>query len=131
MRVAVAREKTLQAHHVRAQRRADEDRAAGAVLDQGDPAQDERAHDAFADLGFGDDEAAQPLGGNEKRLDVGLCARVDERGAARQLSDFGKELARSLLDDRDHMAQAVPGADGDNARNEHEHAGARFAGHEQ
>jgi hypothetical protein len=85
----------------------------------------------LAEFGFGDDEAAQPLGGNEKRLDVGLCARVDERGAARQLSDFGKELARSFFDDRHHMAQAIPRVDGDNARNEHEHTGARFAGHEQ
>ncbi len=70
-------------------------------------------------------------GGNEKRLDLGLCARVDERGAARQLSDFGNELTHPLFDDRDHMAQAVPGADGDGACNEHEHAGAPFPCHKQ
>jgi hypothetical protein len=73
----------------------------------------------------------QALGKNEKRLDLCRCARVDERGAAGQLSDFGKELAWSLFDDRDHMAQSVPGADGNRARDEHEHAGASFAGYEQ
>ena len=130
MRVAVAREKILQANHVRVQRGPDQDRAAGAVLDQGDPPQNERAHDLLAELGFGDDDAAQPLGGNEQRLDIRRCARIDQRRTARQLSDFGKELARPFLDDRNHMAQAVPGADRNRAFDEHKHAGARFAGHE-
>jgi hypothetical protein len=44
------------------------------------------------------------------------------------LSDFGKELAWSLFDDRHHMAQTIPGADGNRARDEHKHAGAPFAG---
>jgi hypothetical protein len=47
------------------------------------------------------------------------------------MSDFGEELARLVLDDRDHMAQTAPGADGNRARDEHEHAGASFAGYEQ
>lgn len=47
------------------------------------------------------------------------------------MSDFGEELPRPVLDDRDNMAQSVPGADGNRARDEHEHAGASFAGYEQ
>ena len=66
----------------------------------------------FAEFSFRDDDAAQALGGNEKRFDLGLCTQVNERGAARQLSDFGEELARSFFDDWDHMSQTVPGADG-------------------
>jgi hypothetical protein len=108
----------------------DQDRTARAILDQRDPAQDERAHDPLAEFSFRDDDAAQALGGNEKRFDLGLCTRVNERGAARQLSDFGEELARSFFDDWDHMSQTVPGADGNRACDEHEHARARFAGHE-
>ena len=88
----------------------DQDRTASAILDQRDPAQDERR--ACAEFSFRDDDAAQALGGNEKRFDLGLCTRVNERGAARQLSDFGEELARSFFDDWDHMSQTVPGADG-------------------
>ena len=87
----------------------DQDRTASAILDQRDPAQDERAHDPLAEFSFRDDDAAQALGGNEKRFDLGLCTRVNERGAARQLSDFGEELARSFFDDWDHMSQTVPG----------------------
>jgi hypothetical protein len=47
------------------------------------------------------------------------------------LSDFGKELAWSLFDDRHHMAQTIPRADGNRACNEHEHAGAPFPCHKQ
>jgi hypothetical protein len=47
------------------------------------------------------------------------------------LADFGKELAWPFLDDREHMAQTVPSADGNRARDEHEHAGASFPGHNQ
>ena len=70
MGVAIACEKVLQAYHVRVQRGPDQDRATGAVLDQGDPPQNERAHNPFAEFGFGDDDAAQVLGGNEQRLDI-------------------------------------------------------------
>jgi hypothetical protein len=65
MRIAVAREKILQAHQIRVQCGPDQNRAASAVLDQGDPAQDERPHDPLAEFGFCDDDAAQMLGGNE------------------------------------------------------------------
>ena len=111
MRVAVAREKALQAHHLRAQRRADQNRAAGAVLDQRDPPQNQRPHNLLAKLGFGNDDAAQPLGGNEQRLDILCCAGIDQRRTARQLTDLGQKFSRPFLDDGNHMAHAVVGAD--------------------
>ena len=43
-------------------RRADEHRAAGAGADQRDAAQDERAHDALAELGLGDQQRPEVLG---------------------------------------------------------------------
>lgn len=81
----------------------------------------------FAEFGFGDDEATQLLGRNEKRFDISFGTRVDERRPPRQLSDFGKELARSFFDNRDHMAQTVPRADRHGPGDEDEHAGARLA----
>jgi hypothetical protein len=47
------------------------------------------------------------------------------------MSDFGKELAWSLFDDRHHMTQTIPRADGHGTYDEHEHAGARLTCHEQ
>src|SRR5580704_17989027 len=40
----------------------DQDRTASAILDQRDPAQDERPHDSLAEFSFRDDDAAQALG---------------------------------------------------------------------
>jgi hypothetical protein len=106
----------------------DQDRTASAILDQRDPAQDERAHAPSSASAMM--TPRRRSGEMRKRFDLGLCTRVNERGAARQLSDFGEELARSFFDDWDHMSQTVPGADGNRACDEHEHARARFAGHE-
>ena len=72
----LAREKTLQAHHVRVQRGPDQDWAAGAILDQRDPAQDERPHDPLAELGFGDDDAAQALRGEMSSASTSVFARA-------------------------------------------------------
>jgi hypothetical protein len=72
----------------------------------------------------------QPPGGwkrAEKSEHIGARA-LPRHG---QLSDFGKELARSLFDDRHHMAQTIPRADGNGTYDEHEHAGARLTCHEQ
>ena len=53
MRMAVAAEKALQPQHVGILGAADNDRPAGADFEQADAAQDQRAHDPFAKLGFG------------------------------------------------------------------------------
>ena len=131
MRLAVARQKILQPRHVAERGRADQHRAADAALDQVDPAQDQRAHDALAEIGFGDQERAQFLRRNQQRLDLALGMAVDQRDAAGELADLGQELPRPLIDDRRDMAEAVALGDRDMARQHHEHARPRLAGFEQ
>ncbi len=72
--------------------RADQHRAADAALDQADPAQDQRAHDALAELGLGDQQRAQFLRRDQQRLDVALGMAVDQRDAAGELADLGQKL---------------------------------------
>jgi hypothetical protein len=81
----------LQAHHVRARFGPDEYRAAGASFDQGDAPQDQRAHDAFAELGLLDHHGTQIFRRNEQRLHVAGRMHVDQRRPARQLGDFGDD----------------------------------------
>jgi hypothetical protein len=106
-------------------------RAADAALDQADPAQDQRAHDALAEIGFRDQQRAQFVGGNQQRFDIALGVAVDQRDAAGELADLGQELTRALIDHRRDMAKAVALGDRDFARQYHEHAGPRLAGLEQ
>ena len=79
---------------------ADQHRAAGAALDQADPAQDQRAHDALAEFGFGDQQRAQLIRRDQQRLDIALGMAVDQREAAGKLADLGEKLPRPLIDDR-------------------------------
>ena len=53
MRMTVAGEEVLQPQHVAVVGPADDDRAAGAGFQQAHAAQDQRAHDALAELGLG------------------------------------------------------------------------------
>ena len=131
MRMAVAGEKALQPHHVAERGRADQHRTADAALDQADPAQDQRAHDALAEIGFGDQQRAQPLRRNQQRLDVALGVAVDQRDAAGELADLGEKLAGPLIDHRRDVAEAVALGDRDMARQHDEHAGPGLAGLEQ
>ena len=71
-----------------------------AALDQIDPAQDQRAHDALAEFGLGDQQRAQLIRRNQQRLDVALGMAVDQREAAGKLADLGEKLPRPLVDDR-------------------------------
>ena len=48
---------------------ADDYRAAGAGLEQANPAQDQGAHDALAELGLFDHQIAQPPRRDDERLD--------------------------------------------------------------
>jgi hypothetical protein len=54
VRVSISREEALQAHDLGGSGSADQDRAASAVFDQGDAAQDQRPHDLLANFGLGD-----------------------------------------------------------------------------
>ena len=82
MRNAVAGEKSVQPDHAAGIRRPDQHRAAGAGLDQVDPAQDQRAHDALAEIGFGNQQRPQSLRRNQQRLDVAFGTAIDQRDAA-------------------------------------------------
>ena len=129
--MAVAPEKILQPRHVAERVGADQHRAADAALDQADPAQDQRAHDALAEIGFGDQQRPQPLRRNQQRLDIALGMAVDQRDAAGELADLGEKLARPLIDHRRDVAEAVALGDRDMAGQDDEHAGTDLAGLEQ
>ena len=131
MRLAVARQEILQPRHVAKRCRPDQHRAAGAALDQADPAQDQRAHDALAQFGFRDQQRAQLLRRDQKRFDIALGMAVDQRDAAGKLADLGQKLSRALVDDRSDMAEAVTLGDGDVAGEHDEHPRPHLAGLEQ
>ena len=77
---------------------ADDDRPR-AGLDQPDAAEDQRAHDALAKVGFGDQQGAQAIRRDRDRLDVGPGDRVDQIGPARQLGELAEEIAALVSDD--------------------------------
>ena len=131
MRIAVAGEKSLQPDNADRIRRPDQHRAADAALDQADPAQDQRAHDALAEIGFGDQKRAQLFRRYQQRLDVALGMAVDQRDAARELADFGEELARPLVDDRRDVSEAIALGDRNMAGKHDKHARSGLAGLEQ
>ena len=129
--MSVAAEEVLQPHHVVRIRRADQHRAARAGLDQADAAQDQRAHDALAELRLGDQQPAQSSGGITQRLDLAFGMAVDQGGPSRQRADLGQELAGPLIHDRRDMPEAVALGDRDMAADDDEHAAADVAGLEQ
>ena len=131
MRKAVAGQKALQANDAGRVRRSDQHWAADAGLDQAYPAKDQRAHDALAEIGFGDQQRAQPLRRNQERFDVALGMAIDQRGAAGELADFGQKLTGSLVDHRRDVTEAVALADRDMAGQDDEHSRTRLAGFEQ
>jgi len=131
MRIAVAAEKALQPDHIRRSRGPDQHRAARAGLDQADATQDEGAHDALAQLGFGDQQRANLVGRDQQGLDFAFRHAIDQGRAVGELTDLGHELAWPLLGDGRYMADAVALRDRDMARQNHEHAGGGLARLEQ
>ena len=110
--MAVARQESFQPEDVGVAVPADDDRAAGAGLDQADPPQDQRAHDPLAELRLGDEQGAQPVRRDHQRLDLAQRMGVDQRRLARQLGELADEGARAVGDDE--LARvAVPAVPGD------------------
>ena len=68
-RRAVAGEKALEPQHVGIFGAADDHRPADAGLEHLRAAQDQRAHQPFAKLGFGDQQSAHPVRRKDQRLD--------------------------------------------------------------
>src|SRR5712691_10692615 len=131
MRKTVTGEKSLQSNDAARIGWPNQHRAADAALNQADTAQDERAHDALTKIGFGDQQRAQSLRRNQKRLDVALGMAIDQRDAARELADFGKKLTGSLIDDRRDVTKPIALGDRDMAGQDHEHPRSGLAGLEQ
>ena len=131
VRMAVAGEEIPKPQHVGRMGRADQHKAAGRALDEADPPQDERADDALAEIGLGDQERADLGRWNEDGFHLSLRPAVDQRIAAGELADLGEELPGALLEDRRDVAKPVALRDGDMAGKQHEHARRRPAGFEE
>ena len=99
VRLAVAGEETLQSQHVGAAAMPDDDRAGRPALQQPDAAQDQRPHDALAELGLLHHQVAQPLRANHQRLDRLDRVGVDQGWSGRQLRQLADKLAGPVRDD--------------------------------
>ena len=97
--MAVPGQEALEPDHVRRGGRPDQDHARGP-LKESHPAKDERAHDAFAEIVFRDQQRAQSVRRDQQGLDLALGGGVDQRRAAGELADLGQEVTRALLDHR-------------------------------
>src|SRR5687768_8830723 len=91
---------------------ADDDRAY-PDFDEPNPAKDERAHDALAEIGLGDEQRAELFRRNDESLDGLVRIRIDERRSSRELREFAEEVPRLVRDDQLAPAELVVPADGD------------------
>ena len=131
VRVAVALEERLQAQHVRRLRVADDHGSTHAGFDERDAAQDQRAHDALAQIGFGDDQRAQLIRRNQKRLDLIVRLSVHHRLPPGKLRNLGEKLAATSAGERHDMTKPVAQARAHGALQHDEHPRARLAGGQQ
>jgi len=99
VRMPVAGEETFEAQNIGMIRAADDDGPTGSEPEKGDAAEDQGAHNAFAQLGLFHQEIAQPARRNEEGLDRLLGVGIDQRRAARQLGKLAHERARTVLYD--------------------------------
>ena len=96
VRMTVAGEKGGEPNYVTVADRTDNDRPANSSLDESNPAQDQRAHDALPDLRFGNQDRPEPIGRYDERLDRILRMGIDQRRLARQLGEFANERAGTV-----------------------------------
>ena len=96
-----------QPRHVRGLEGPDHDRSSETHLDQRHAAEDERAQDAFAELGFGNQQRSQRLGLDGDRLHVADRARVESAHVrpSGEMSKLGHDLARHHLR---HLLEGAP-----------------------
>ena len=92
-------------------------------FDDGHPAQDQRAHDAFAKFGFRDQQRAQSLGRNDKRFHRLLSDRVHQRRPSRQLRQLAHEIAGAVDQDWLGIGKIAVLGDSDRAGKEDHEAG--------
>jgi hypothetical protein len=126
MRVCIAGQETLQANHIRTGFSANQGRAAGTGLEQGDATQNQCPHDPLAEFGLRNHQSAQIFGRNQQHFHLIDGVNVDQRRLAGQLPDFGNELAGSLLHDRGAMPQGIASHNAHRPLDQHEHTGSDF-----
>ena len=68
--------------------------------------QDQRAHQALAEVCLGNQHRAQAVGGDRDGLDVGECLLVHEVRTARKLGELTHEVAALMDDDLPAMTSA-------------------------
>jgi hypothetical protein len=130
MRLTVASQKILQAQHIVSLRLADQYRPGGTRLDMGHPAQDQRADDALAKVGFGNDQRTKPIGWKQQRFHVVFRIRIDQSGSTRELGDLTGEISAAVTYDRHDVTQTVTLAYRQRTFQHQEHTGRRIAGRE-
>ena len=83
------------------------DRTSETHLDQRHATENERAQDALAELGFGNQQRSQRLGRDDDRLHVADRARVDHAHVrpSGEMSELGHDLARHHLR---HLLEGCP-----------------------
>src|SRR5271165_1881330 len=132
MRLAVASQKILQAQDIGRLRIANQHRPAATGFDMGDAAQNQRADNPFAELGFGDNERVKPIGRDQQRFDIIIIRfGIDQRDASRELSDLAGELTWSVPHDSRRAAEAIARSHRQRAFQHHEHAGRPLSRREQ
>jgi len=99
MRLTVTGEKSLQAQDVGMIGASDDGRPARAGFQQADAAQDQRPHDVLAELGLPHQDIAQPVGGNDERLDRLHGHGIHQRGTGGELCQLASELSRPVRHD--------------------------------
>ena len=131
IRIAVARQESLQPHQIGKRWRADQHRPANSALNEIHTAQNQSAHNALAQIGFRDKQRTEFVRRDQQRLHIAFGGRVHERATARELSDLGQELPRPPIDHRRDMTHAIALGNADMPRQDDKHARADFAGLEQ
>ena len=121
LRMAVAAQKDLQPQHVAIVGATDDDRAAGAGLQQPDAAEDQGAHDALAELGLGNQQGAQPVRRDDQGLHRVLRGDVHQRRPSGQLRELAYEFAGPMADNAEALAGFIDMGHVDPARqNDHQ-----------
>src|SRR5205814_5274368 len=107
---------------------ADDYRAAGASIEESNPAQDQGAHDALAELGLFDHQIPQPPRRDNERLGGFGGNGIDQRRAAGQLRKLAHERARTMPHDRLGMSLPATLRNVDPAPQDEESARRNLAG---
>ena len=127
VRVPVAREEAFQPEHVGMRCAADDHRSSRSGLEQADAAQDQRAHDALAQLRFRHEEIAKLMRADHQGFDVAASDPVHERRAAGELGQLTHERPGTVDDDRRAGRPIIALKDDDLALQDDERPGCQLA----